>query len=98
MSWLFLLFSRRGFAASGTRGGHLGGHRLPLLLAIVGPSPCHDVGQQVVETLKPALRGMARFQLCGRFAAVPEGQPAKSRLPGRPGRLLVAYLATCCAQ
>ena len=36
---------------------------------------------------------MVRIQLCGRFAVVIDGQPAESRLPGRQGRLLVAYLA-----
>jgi DNA-binding SARP family transcriptional activator len=48
--------------------------------------------------LKPTLRGTVRIQLCGRFAVVIEGQPAESRLPGRQGRLLVAYLATYRAQ
>lgn len=37
---------------------------------------------------------MVRIQLCGRFAVVVDGQPAESLLPGRRGRLLVAYLAT----
>src|SRR5215467_627741 len=37
---------------------------------------------------------MVRIQLCGRFAVVVDGRPAESRLPGRQGRLLVAYLAT----
>src|SRR5438093_323639 len=37
---------------------------------------------------------MVRILLCGRFAVVLEGQPIESRLPGRQGRLLVAYLAT----
>lgn len=41
---------------------------------------------------------MVRIQLCGRFAVVVDGQPAESRLPGRQGRLLVAYLATYRAQ
>jgi DNA-binding SARP family transcriptional activator len=41
---------------------------------------------------------MVRIQLCGRFAIVIDGQPAESRLPGRQGRLLVAYLATNRAQ
>src|SRR5215468_348012 len=41
---------------------------------------------------------MVRIQLCGRFAVVIDGQPAESRLPGRQGRLLVAYLATYRAQ
>src|SRR5262249_56609100 len=36
---------------------------------------------------------MVRIQLCGRFAVVIDGRPAESRLPGRQGRLLVAYLA-----
>ncbi|MGN6795099.1 MAG: AfsR/SARP family transcriptional regulator [Streptosporangiaceae bacterium] len=36
---------------------------------------------------------MLRIQLCGRFAVVIDGSPAESRLPGRQGRLLVAYLA-----
>src|SRR5260370_3685202 len=44
------------------------------------------------------LRGMVRIQLCGRFAVVVDGQPTESRLPGRQGRLLVAYLATYRAQ
>lgn len=39
---------------------------------------------------------MVRIQLCGRFAVVIDGQPTESRLPGRQGRLLVAYLATFC--
>lgn len=37
---------------------------------------------------------MVRIQLCGRFAVVVGGEPTESRLPGRQGRLLVAYLAT----
>ena len=41
---------------------------------------------------------MVRIQLCGRFAVVIDGQPAESRLPGRRGRLLVAYLAAHRAQ
>jgi DNA-binding SARP family transcriptional activator len=41
---------------------------------------------------------MVRIQLCGRFAVVIEGRPAESRLPGRQGRLLAAYLATYHAQ
>jgi DNA-binding SARP family transcriptional activator len=41
---------------------------------------------------------MVRIQLCGRFAVVIDGQPAESRLPGRQGRLLIAYLATYRAQ
>jgi DNA-binding SARP family transcriptional activator len=41
---------------------------------------------------------MVRIQLCGRFAVVVDGQPTESRLPGRQGRLLVAYLATYRAQ
>jgi DNA-binding SARP family transcriptional activator len=41
---------------------------------------------------------MVRIQLCGRFAIVIDGRPAESRLPGRQGRLLVAYLATHRAQ
>src|SRR5690348_12224816 len=41
---------------------------------------------------------MVRIQLCGRFAVVVEGRPAESRLPGRQGRLLVAYLTVHRAQ
>ena len=41
---------------------------------------------------------MVRIQLCGRFAVVVDGQPIESRLPGRQGRLLVAYLAAHRAQ
>jgi SARP family transcriptional regulator, regulator of embCAB operon len=41
---------------------------------------------------------MVRIQLCGRFAVVVEGRSAESRLPGRQGRLLVAYLAAHRAQ
>jgi DNA-binding SARP family transcriptional activator len=41
---------------------------------------------------------MVRIQLCGRFAVVVDGQPTESRLPGRQGRLLVAYLAAHRAQ
>jgi DNA-binding SARP family transcriptional activator len=37
--------------------------------------------------------GMVRIQLCGRFAVLVDGQPVEPRLPGRQGRLLVAYLA-----
>src|SRR6185312_1862852 len=44
------------------------------------------------------VRDMVRIQLCGRFAVVVDGQPAESRLPGRQGRLLVAYLAAYRAQ
>ena len=44
------------------------------------------------------VRGMVRIQLCGRFAVVIDGQPIESRLPGRQGRLLVAYLAAHRAQ
>src|SRR6266576_5419165 len=55
MPWLLLPFPHPEFVASCTRSGHLAVDRLPLLPAIVGPRPCHDVGQQVVETLKPTL-------------------------------------------
>jgi DNA-binding SARP family transcriptional activator len=41
---------------------------------------------------------MVRIQLCGRFAVAIDGQLAESRLPGRQGRLLVAYLAAHRAQ
>jgi SARP family transcriptional regulator, regulator of embCAB operon len=41
---------------------------------------------------------MIRIQLCGRFAIVIDGQATESRLPGRQGRLLVAYLAAHRAQ
>jgi len=41
---------------------------------------------------------MVRIQLCGRFAVVIDGQLAESRLPGRQGRLLAAYLAAHRAQ
>ena len=41
---------------------------------------------------------MVRIQLCGRFAVVIDGQATESRLPGRQGRLLVAYLAAHRAQ
>jgi DNA-binding SARP family transcriptional activator len=41
---------------------------------------------------------MVRIQLCGRFAVVVDGQPVESQLPGRQGRLLVAYLAAHRAQ
>jgi DNA-binding SARP family transcriptional activator len=44
------------------------------------------------------LGDMVRIQLCGRFAVLIDGQPAESRLPGRQGRLLVAYLAAHRAQ
>jgi DNA-binding SARP family transcriptional activator len=44
------------------------------------------------------LRGMVRIQLCGRFAVVVNGRQVESRLPGRQGRLLVAYLAAHRAQ
>jgi SARP family transcriptional regulator, regulator of embCAB operon len=44
------------------------------------------------------LRSMVRIQLCGRFAVVIDGQAIESRLPGRQGRLLVAYLAAHRAQ
>ena len=47
---------------------------------------------------KRTLRGMVRIQLCGRFAVVIDGQATESRLPGRQGRLLVAYLAAHRAQ
>jgi SARP family transcriptional regulator, regulator of embCAB operon len=47
---------------------------------------------------KRTLRGMIRIQLCGRFAIVIDGQATESRLPGRQGRLLVAYLAAHRAQ
>lgn len=77
---------RREFVASGTK-GHLAGHRLILLLAIVGLRPCHNVGQQVVETLKPTPRGMPGIQAAGRFAVVKSGWRAESRLlAGRAGR------------
>jgi SARP family transcriptional regulator, regulator of embCAB operon len=39
-----------------------------------------------------------RIQLCGRFAVVINGRQVESRLPGRQGRLLVAYLAAHRAQ
>ncbi len=41
---------------------------------------------------------MIRIQLCGRFAVVIDGRQVESLLPGRQGRLLVAYLATNHAQ
>jgi SARP family transcriptional regulator, regulator of embCAB operon len=41
---------------------------------------------------------MLRIQLCGRFAVVIDGRQVESLLPGRQGRLLVAYLATNHAQ
>jgi SARP family transcriptional regulator, regulator of embCAB operon len=41
---------------------------------------------------------MVRIQLCGRFAIEIDGQATESRLPGRQGRLLVAYLAAHRAQ
>ena len=41
---------------------------------------------------------MLRIQLCGRFVVVIDGQATESRLPGRQGRLLVAYLAAHRAQ
>jgi DNA-binding SARP family transcriptional activator len=41
---------------------------------------------------------MLRIQLCGRFAVVIDGRQVESLLPGRQGRLLVAYLATYRAQ
>jgi DNA-binding SARP family transcriptional activator len=34
-----------------------------------------------------------RVQLCGRFAIVVADQPVHAKLPGRRGRLLLAYLA-----
>src|SRR5262249_19774316 len=43
-------------------------------------------------------RDIVRIQLCGRFAVVIDGQLAESRLPGRQGRLLAAYLAAHRAQ
>ena len=41
---------------------------------------------------------MIRIQLCGRFAVHVNGQPAESRLPGRQGRLVAAYLTAHRAQ
>ena len=41
---------------------------------------------------------MVRIQLCGRFAVVIDGQRVESRLPGRQGRLLAAYLTAHRAQ
>jgi SARP family transcriptional regulator, regulator of embCAB operon len=41
---------------------------------------------------------MLRIQLCGRFAVVIDGRQVESLLPGRQGRLLLAYLATNRAQ
>jgi DNA-binding SARP family transcriptional activator len=41
---------------------------------------------------------MVRIQLCGRFAVVIDGRQVEPLLPGRQGRLLVAYLATYRAQ
>src|SRR4051794_4275662 len=41
---------------------------------------------------------MVRIQLCGRFGVVIDGQAIESRLPGRAGPLLVAYLAARRAQ
>jgi SARP family transcriptional regulator, regulator of embCAB operon len=41
---------------------------------------------------------MVRIQLCGRFAVVIDGRQVESGLPGRQGRLLVAYLAAYRAQ
>jgi DNA-binding SARP family transcriptional activator len=41
---------------------------------------------------------MVRIQLCGRFAVVVDGRQVESLLPGRQGRLLVAYLAAHRAQ
>ena len=41
---------------------------------------------------------MVRIQLCGRFVVAIDGQATEVRLPGRQGRLLVAYLAAHRAQ
>ena len=51
-------------------GLHLACHRLSLPPAIVGRRPCHDVGQQVVKTLKPTLRGQGADPRVRAVAAV----------------------------
>ena len=40
----------------------------------------------------------AKIQLCGRFVVDVDGSRIEDTLPGRRGRVLFAYLATCCAQ
>jgi DNA-binding SARP family transcriptional activator len=44
-------------------------------------------------TDRPAAGQQVRMQLCGRFAFVVDGRPVHPQLPGRRGRLLLAYLA-----
>jgi hypothetical protein len=47
-----------------------------------GPGHCRYVGQQVVETLKPALPGMVRIQLRGRVAVVSGGGSGRQPITG----------------
>src|SRR5947207_12105731 len=70
----------------------------PFRRRLSGPGLVTILGREVAETLKRTLRGMVRIQLCGQFAVVIDGRQIESRLPGRQGRLLVAYLATYRAQ
>ena len=42
---------------------------------------------------RPSVAAEARIQLCGRFAIEVDGVRLETRLPGRQGRLLFAYLA-----
>src|SRR6185437_1436971 len=71
---------------------------LPLPPAIVGPGPCDYLGPRGCRNVETNAKGMVRIQLCGQFAIVIDGRQVESRLPGRQGRLLVAYLATYRAQ
>jgi SARP family transcriptional regulator, regulator of embCAB operon len=64
---------------------------------------CRSIGteldEHLVETLKPRQEALVsepeqvRVQLCGRFAFVVGGRAVHAGLPGRRGRLLLAYLA-----
>src|SRR5260370_8640562 len=71
---------------------------LPLSPTIVGPGPCHYLGPRGYRNVETNAASMVRIQLRGRFAVVIDGRQVEARLPGRQGRLLVAYLATYRAQ
>src|ERR1700741_4495576 len=51
------------------------------------PAYCHNVGVTLASS-QPRLR----IQICGPLAVERDGQRLESRLPGRQGRLLLAYL------
>src|SRR5215475_15288037 len=67
------------------RHGHRAGHCRPSLTASVGPAPCHDLGQEVVETLTPVPGPPGKCELKSR-SPLPLGSdfdPGPDHLRGR---------------